>query len=208
MEIAIGLHNELMRATITKYGGYEVKTEGDSFFVSFKDPAAAILCCSEIHISLMYVDWPESILQVSTSKEIRDPETGDLLFRGLRVRIGLHIGIPNAKLDPTTKRTDYFGTPVNTAARCSDQCPGAVTYITKDMYDFLSAYVGDVELEYPFCKSVGMFTFQGLSEQQQLYIILPNCLAGRSSRTIKNAKHDKEKENSGHAKRLSIVEQV
>ncbi|KAL0490042.1 adenylate cyclase [Acrasis kona] len=189
MEIAISLHNEVVRHAIAKYSGYEVKTEGDSFFVSFKDPVSALMCANEIHISLMYQEWPESILNVNTSKEIRDIATDELIFRGLRIRIGLHIGVPNAKIDPTTKRTDYFGNPVNLAARCSDSCPGGVTFITKDMYDFLDEYIGDEELEYPFIKSMGKFDLQGIAKPQELFLVLPSCIFERHNKTISNAKN-------------------
>lgn len=36
-------------------------------------------------------------------------ETEILLYRGLRIRIGIHTGTPRCDTDPITGRMDYFG---------------------------------------------------------------------------------------------------
>ncbi|MEI6403639.1 MAG: adenylate/guanylate cyclase domain-containing protein, partial [Actinomycetota bacterium] len=38
-------HNELLREVWGTFGGCEVKTEGDAFFVAFADTAAALRAC-------------------------------------------------------------------------------------------------------------------------------------------------------------------
>jgi len=62
------------------------------------------------------VEWPEGIYKNKASMEER-AEDGTLLYRGLRVRMGVHTGEPKAQVDPTTKRMDYFGPMVNRSAR-------------------------------------------------------------------------------------------
>ena len=39
-------------------GGYEVKSEGDSFFVAFEDPMQAARWCLAVQTELLTLDWP------------------------------------------------------------------------------------------------------------------------------------------------------
>lgn len=39
---AINLHDRIMRSQISKFGGYEVATEGDAFVVAFHNPGKAV----------------------------------------------------------------------------------------------------------------------------------------------------------------------
>ncbi len=74
----------------------------------------------------MYLSTHSTIPSVSISAELmqkspyscieRDTE-GALLFRGLRVRMGIHMGRPECRLDTITGRMDYFGGMVNRTAR-------------------------------------------------------------------------------------------
>ena len=43
MEECLDLHNEIIRQQIREFGGYEVKTIGDCFMVSYADPISAVL---------------------------------------------------------------------------------------------------------------------------------------------------------------------
>ena len=45
-------------------------------------------------------------------------------WNGLRVRVGIHCGYGEIRYDPVTKRYDYYGTVVNTAARIESVCHG------------------------------------------------------------------------------------
>ena len=85
-------HNEVIRSEIERTGGREVKTQGDSFMVSFTTARAAVLCAVSIQSSL---------------SEARDPETGG----PIRVGIGINTG------EPVQEEGDYFGGMVNLAAR-------------------------------------------------------------------------------------------
>ena len=58
------------------------------------------------------MQWPEEILAESFGAAVTT-ETGKLLFRGLCVRMGVHMGQPTCTEDPVIGRRDYFGPMVN-----------------------------------------------------------------------------------------------
>lgn len=108
MQTAIRIHNQLLRRQLRAIGGYEVKTEGDAFMVSFPTVTAALLWTLTVQIELLREDWPQEILDSDEGKEIRTPQ-GDVLYRGLSVRMGIHFGSPVCEADPITRRMDYLG---------------------------------------------------------------------------------------------------
>eukprot|EP01004_Peranema_trichophorum_P002809 NODE_1839_length_1786_cov_25.262177_g1559_i0.p1 GENE.NODE_1839_length_1786_cov_25.262177_g1559_i0~~NODE_1839_length_1786_cov_25.262177_g1559_i0.p1 ORF type:complete len:470 (-),score=64.07 NODE_1839_length_1786_cov_25.262177_g1559_i0:343-1752(-) len=112
MEKAVHLHHSLARNLLKIYKGYEVKTEGDSFFVVFQDFNNGIRWCCEFQKRLMELEWPSDVLQQTNLKF----KVG---FNGPRVRMGGSIGIPKIVKDSTTNRYDYYGPSVNLASRIS-----------------------------------------------------------------------------------------
>lgn len=89
-------HNTRIRGVLSHHGGFEVKTNGDSFMASFPTPADAIQCAVEIQRSF-------AADPLTTSKG------------ALSVRIGMHTGQPTAHTTPSG--WDYDGAAVNIAAR-------------------------------------------------------------------------------------------
>jgi ABC-type phosphate transport system substrate-binding protein/class 3 adenylate cyclase len=192
MAASIELHNSIIRQAITDFNGYEVKTEGDSFMIAFGDPVDAIVFASEAQQRLVDADWPEALLKHQLCAEMAD-DNGEVIFRGIRVRIGLHIGEPVCKLDPTTKRTDYFGPVVNLAARIENEADGGTTYMSPDVRIFLVANsqkdmrVQNI-LDNSIIRSTGFYRLQGLSLPQELFLMLPTNLMHRDGNTIPNQK--------------------
>jgi predicted ATPase/class 3 adenylate cyclase len=93
-------HNRLVREKLGKYGGHEVKTEGDSFFYVFDTAAEALSGAVELQCAF------------------HEAETS------VRIRIGLHTG------EPTMRENDYFGPHVNRTARIRDAAHGGMTLIS------------------------------------------------------------------------------
>src|SRR5581483_8843100 len=103
---ALQRHNALIREAIAAWNGYEVKTIGDSFMVAFSDPLDAALCALEVQ---------------------RRIENGPFAaVGGMRVRVGLHTGL----LEPIGG--DYFGPPVNRAARIERAAHGGMILLSAD----------------------------------------------------------------------------
>ncbi|KAF3045128.1 cysteinyl-tRNA synthetase [Didymella heteroderae] len=131
MRSAIKMHNELMRRQLRIIGGYEVKTEGDAFMVAFRTVTSALLWCFTIQSQLLEVQWPQEILNSVNGQEVVDAD-GNVIFRGLSVRMGIHWGRPVCEVDPVTKRMDYFGPMVNRASRISSVADGGQITVSSD----------------------------------------------------------------------------
>jgi hypothetical protein len=115
MRAALEVHDRLLRSLLADSSGYEVKTQGDSFMVAFPAVGEAVRWCLETQWRLLHAPWPEEILAEPEAAEVRG--TCGLVQRGLRVRMGIHLGEPECRIDERTGRADYFGRMVNVAAR-------------------------------------------------------------------------------------------
>eukprot|EP00775_Hariotina_reticulata_P007075 gene7075-7288_t len=90
-----------VRTTLSACGGYECQEKDGIFMLAFDDPGMT-LC---------------HVLHSPSGREVYGPQ-GELLYRGIRARVGIYKGdvtriIPHR----ATGRADYFGPPVNRAAR-------------------------------------------------------------------------------------------
>lgn len=46
---------------------------------------------------LLLISWPEALMQWEDCREQMDPKTGAVIWRGLRVRMGMSFGRPSYK---------------------------------------------------------------------------------------------------------------
>ena len=84
-------HRAIIRAAFATYHGYEVDTQGDSFFAAFSSAGEALACAALAQRGLAAQAWPEGA--------------------EVRVRMGLHTGAPQLAGD------HYVGLDVHRAAR-------------------------------------------------------------------------------------------
>ena len=176
MQRSLALHNACFRALLADLGGYEVKTEGDAFMVAFPDVVSAATWCLTVQATLLALDWPAGILALSDAAEVAAPN-GDLIFRGLRVRMGIHVGEPDPHVDPLTGRMDYFGPVVNKAARVSGSAVGGQVVVSGEVWKLLAGKRGllpPIEV-----RDLGMRALKGISVETQLVEIMPSALAPR-----------------------------
>ncbi|KNC52820.1 uncharacterized protein AMSG_08960 [Thecamonas trahens ATCC 50062] len=179
MAKALTVHNNVFRAFLPRMRGYEVKTEGDAFMVAFESPIDAIVCALTLQKELMRCEWPPSILDSPTTSEVRD-RFGNIIWRGLRVRMALHYGTPELRMDPLTGRMDYFGPMVNRAARVEGVAKGGQVVVSEPFYhhvkDLLPTMRGSAP---PDAKYLGEFTFKGIAESMKCYEIRDPMLKER-----------------------------
>jgi len=88
---ALAQHQQLLRAAFAAYGGQEVDTQGDAFFVAFSRARDAVLAAVEAQRALAAHEWPDN--------------------EELRVRIGVHTG------EAAIAENRFVGLSVHRAAR-------------------------------------------------------------------------------------------
>jgi predicted ATPase/class 3 adenylate cyclase len=98
-------HQRLLRAAFAARGGVERGTEGDSFFVAFRDAPSAVAAAVEAQRSLQSAAWPPG--------------------HEVRVRIGIHSG------EGIRGGDDYIGVDVNRAARIASAAHGGQVVVSE-----------------------------------------------------------------------------
>lgn len=209
MRAAIKIHNDIMRRQLRVIGGYEVKTEGDAFMVSFPTATSALLWCFYVQSLLLEANWPSEILESGHCAEVLDADQ-NVIYKGVSVRMGIHWGRPVCEPDPITRRMDYFGPMVNRAARISGAADGGQIYVSSDfiaeIHRVLETYaetdrsgstgsedgMGEDALSAEIrkelrqlstqgfeVKDLGSHKLKGLENPEYLYLMYPHALAGR-----------------------------
>ena len=98
----LDVYRRMMRDTIARHGGAEIKTEGDSFYVVFPSASSAVMCGL-------------SIQTAAAAQSHADPE------HPIRVGVGVNAG------EAVAAAEGYVGSAVNIAARvCAQAKPGEV----------------------------------------------------------------------------------
>jgi predicted ATPase/class 3 adenylate cyclase len=104
MSESLALHDTIIRKLVEGVGGYVFSTGGDSFAAAFARPSDALAAAQAVQAELQSAYWPGP---------------------ALRVRIGLHLG------EAEERGGDYFGPPVNTAARVAAAGHGGQVLLTE-----------------------------------------------------------------------------
>jgi predicted ATPase/class 3 adenylate cyclase/uncharacterized tellurite resistance protein B-like protein len=152
----LGAHRSVLRAVLADFGGVELLTEGDSFFIAFADAGTAVAACVEAQRRLSAFDWPR-----------RDAVP--------RVRMGLHTG----RATPVGR--EYASAEVHRAARvsaaahggqilCSEATALAVTTGCPETIrepDERTAILSSVDLH-----DLGAFRLRGFDDDERLFQVV------------------------------------
>jgi len=101
----------LLRAIFQQWHGYQVDTQGDSFFVAFARATDAILAAVDVQRALATHAWPKDVT--------------------VRVRMGLHTG------EPSVASEGYIGSDVNLAARIMSAGYGGQVLLSQTTGDLI-----------------------------------------------------------------------
>ena len=162
MNDAMEIHNEVIRDVCIEFEGYEVKTIGDSFMVSFSSPVAAVNFGLHVQARFQKRKWPAGL---------------NLPESGLVIRIGVNYGPTIAEQNPVTGRVDYRGSTVNLASRVEGKAKGGTVCITSDTYAAVKSSMA--KLGNPVLASFGIHEVKGLGDGHELYLVVPENLRRR-----------------------------
>jgi predicted ATPase/class 3 adenylate cyclase/DNA-binding CsgD family transcriptional regulator len=107
----LAVHQLLLRTACQRWRGYEVRTEGDSFFVAFARAGDAVAAAVAAQQALVAHPWPDGA--------------------AVRVRMGLHTG------EPAYIGNDYVGLDVHRAARLAAAGHGGQVLLSRTTYDLV-----------------------------------------------------------------------
>ncbi len=147
-------HNRIIREVLPEFGGREIRTIGDAFFIEFPSAVDAVECAYRIQARLH--EW-----NLTLAEESR-----------LLVRIGLHLG------DILDAGDDSFGNEVNVSARLESLAqPGGIC-ISQQILDQVR---GKVDFEF---KSMGLAQLKNIKEGVAIWSIALPWTNDRSEKTL------------------------
>ena len=129
-------HDQVMRTCVRKYGGYEITTQGDSFEIAFTTSLTAIEFCLEVQEQLVNVPWHPKLLGVTGCTDVlMDAISTMPIFRGPRVRMGIHKGVAGTftrTIRDLTRTVVYDGPAVEICKTLSDSSHGGQVLLTRE----------------------------------------------------------------------------
>ncbi|MGZ8694087.1 MAG: adenylate/guanylate cyclase domain-containing protein [Gaiellaceae bacterium] len=133
-------HQRLLRDAFDAHGGYEVDTQGDSFFVAFASAREALLAAVEGQLALRSHPWPDGV--------------------ELKVRMGLHTGQASAH------DGRYTGLAVHRAARIAAAGHGGQILVSQATQTLLEDEEEDLHI---FLRDLGERRLKDLDRPVRLY---------------------------------------
>lgn len=168
--LALGRAVAAARSLLSDYSGYECKEpEPGKLTLAFRKLEDALAWSCALQESLLHdVDWPEEVYSWAECAPEVDSDSGNVLWRGLRVQVGISWGAPTVKAPLNTGRSDYHGNVVNLAARLMALAqPGQILV---DGGKLLSSK--DAPLHCQTSGASAVFTHQTVKDRQRQEVVL------------------------------------
>jgi predicted ATPase/class 3 adenylate cyclase len=153
MAVALRLHDEILRGSIERAGGFVFKTVGDAFHATFSTAEAALDAVLAAQRALVVADWPTS--------------------RPILVRMGLHTGACEER------DRDYFGPAVNRVARLESVAHGGQVLLSGATAELLSeALVSGALPDGVTLRDLGAHRLRDLGRPEQVFQLEADFLPG------------------------------
>eukprot|EP00899_Mesostigma_viride_P013151 jgi/Mesvir1/21837/Mv04220-RA.1 len=181
---AVNLLVGLVQELLLQYEGYECEEKDGNFLLAFASPVMAARMAEALQCKAMGLPWPERLLELEQASEVTKPagegaeeDVGNdvVVFRGLRLQIGLCMGVP-AECNPhrATGRAAYYGPIVNRAARIAATAAAGQTLCNDMLHDSIKASTPDLTF-----KELGKFDLKGVREPMRLFQVSSPALSAR-----------------------------
>ncbi|TYZ69507.1 hypothetical protein PybrP1_009362 [[Pythium] brassicae (nom. inval.)] len=187
IDAAQQLHDDLMRASLPKFRGYEITTVGDSFQLAFHSVEDAASYALEVQLQLLHAKWPHELdgLVPATKTEWAIGLKPQAVFRGLRVRMGIHDtnmdaeGQQVSQVHPVTGKTLYIGASEFLAREVGDAGFGGQIVVSQRVAAWLRGD-GETRVATPFrLDYLGAHPVEQLGLALELYELTPKVLDAR-----------------------------
>jgi class 3 adenylate cyclase len=167
------VHDFVVRESLSKNSGFEIGTQGDAFECAFVSVVDAVNFALEVQTRLHLAHWPKDVLDLPGWGVVTNAE-GDVMLRGPRVRIGIHLAVCGEWVRYThrlTRQHIFNGPGYDIAAVISDAANGGQTLITRATLDALLPRMRAAR--FPVVQPVGTFTWEGLTPPIELFSVQP-----------------------------------
>lgn len=142
IRLALARHDALARAVVEHHNGTLVKMTGDGMHAVFRNPLDAVGASLEFQLAMADSDATCGV--------------------ALRARCGIHAGVVEQR------DNDYFGSPVNRAARIMGVAHGGQIIVSKVVFELVRNQVPD----YVSMRDLGSVRLRGLAEPENVYQVL------------------------------------
>jgi predicted ATPase/class 3 adenylate cyclase/DNA-binding CsgD family transcriptional regulator len=141
MQATLRRHDAILRQTLAAHGGYVFKTGGDAFYAAFARAPDALSAALAAQQAILGDDWGAE--------------------GPLQVRMALHTGTPEER------DGDYFGPPLNRAARLLSAAHGAQVLVSLASHELILGHLPpDVEL-----RDLGVYQLFEFSTPERIFQI-------------------------------------
>ncbi|KAE8898553.1 hypothetical protein PF005_g22448 [Phytophthora fragariae] len=185
MQRATEIHDDILRSLLMKYRGYEITTAGDAFQLAFHTVREAIEYCLDVQMQLLEAHWSKELhgLLPATKKQRSGHH---LIFRGLRVRMGIHDAVDSdgplvLDVHAVTGKMIYTGASEVIANEIGDLGDGGQILITKRIADWLFMYSDLVAIPCSVDR-VGEYTVPQINTTVEVFQVIPTELAKRKKK--------------------------
>eukprot|EP00899_Mesostigma_viride_P004437 jgi/Mesvir1/13995/Mv02850-RA.3 len=183
-----------VQSRLTQYEAYECEEKDGNFLLAFRSPIQAARFAEVVQREAMDLDWPEHLLEQEAAAEVvklaesvggSTSHEERIVFRGLRLQIGLCMGIPNdCRPHMATGRAAYFGPVVNRAARIAATAAPGQTLANQDVFEGAKGQTQGITFQ-----ELGEYGLKGIKELLRLYQVSSEPLSLRLfPRTLKLAR--------------------
>jgi hypothetical protein len=182
MQLATEIHDDILRARLLKYRGYEITTCGDSFQLAFHTIREAVEYCLDVQLELLVANWPKQLHNLVPGTQKKRAGTR-LIFSGLRVRMGIHdaceadgdlVRVPHT----ITGKMTYTGASHIIATEVGDIGNGGQILATQRIVDWLLLHEDLIAIRFAV-EHVKKFKISHVNTHLELFQVFPLLLKAR-----------------------------